>query len=132
MTIKKCLIKLTKTEMLKGSKKFKSTIVYYIKLMSLNSCELIRILKSHNIIIRKLLQVISFFLLFSFSAISSTYLADLFKLPLRKRPRSSTYSHFLRIFINITYAKSALSYCGLLLRKYFPQSHLYYFYTFIL
>ena len=53
---------------------------------------------------------------------SLNYLADFFKLPPRKGLRSSTYFIFSRIPSNSTYAKSALSYCGLLLwNSLFPN-----------
>ena len=69
MTFEECFIKLTKTGMLKGSKKFKSRIVYRIKWMSHKSWESNHILKPHNITIAELFQFICSFFLFSFSAI---------------------------------------------------------------
>ena len=53
---------------------------------------------------------------------SLNYLADFFKLPPRKGLRSSTYFNFSRIPSNSTHAKSALSYCGLLLWNFLPPN----------
>ena len=70
MTTEECLNKLTKTGLLKGFEKLKSKIIYLLKLMILESCEVTHILKLHKITIEELFQVISSFLLFHFSAIS--------------------------------------------------------------